>query len=101
MKSDPLMTPFSPLPIAGAITSDLRQYLNTRFPKGGLDHELQNTIRDNLYLRTVPVTTRAPRPDERHGTDYTFLSKEEFIELEKTGELLESGVYDGESKTWQ
>ena len=96
MKSDPLMTRFSPLLIAGAITSDLRQYLNTRFPKGGLDHELQNTIRDNLYLRTVPVTTRAPRPDERHGTDYTFLSKEEFIELEKTGELLESGVYDGE-----
>ena len=81
--------------LPGAITSDLRQYLNTRFPKGGLDHELQNTIRDNLYLRTVPVTTRAPRPDERHGTDYTFLSKEEFIELEKTGDLLESGVYDG------
>ena len=71
--------------------------MNTRFPKGGLDHELQNTIRDNLYLRTVPVTTRAPRPDERHGTDYTFLSKDEFVELEKTGELLESGIYDGES----
>ena len=29
-----------------------------------MDHELQNTIRDNLYLRTVPVTTRAPRPNE-------------------------------------
>jgi hypothetical protein len=42
----------------GSITSDLRQYLNTRFPKGGVDHDLQNTIRDNLYLRTVPVTTR-------------------------------------------
>ena len=44
--------------ISGSITSDLRQYLNTRFPKGGVDHDLQNTIRDNLYLRTVPVTTR-------------------------------------------
>ena len=43
---------------SGSITSDLRQYLNTRFPKGGVDHDLQNTIRDNLYLRTVPVTTR-------------------------------------------
>ena len=61
-----------------------------------MDHELQNTIRDNLYLRTVPVTTRQPRPDERQGTDYTFLSKEEFVALEKSGELLESGVYDGE-----
>ena len=44
---------------SGSITSDLRQYLNTRFPKGGVDHDLQNTIRDNLYLRTVPVTTRS------------------------------------------
>ena len=60
-----------------------------------MDHELQNTIRDNLYLRTVPVTTRSPRPEERHGVDYTFLSKEEFIALEKSGELLESGVFDG------
>jgi hypothetical protein len=31
--------------VSGSITSDLRQYLNTRFPKGGLDHDLQNTIR--------------------------------------------------------
>lgn len=79
----------------GAITTDLRQYLNTRFPKGGVDHELQNTIRDNLYLRTVPVTTREPRQEEKQGVDYTFLSKEEFIALEKRGELLESGVFDG------
>ena len=81
--------------ITGAITTDLRQYLNTRFPKGGVDHELQNTIRDNLYLRTVPVTTRTPRPEERNGVDYTFLSKDEFIALEKSGELLESGVFEG------
>ena len=80
---------------SGAITTDLRQYLNTRFPKGDVDHELQNTIRDNLYNRTVPVTTRTPRPEERHGVDYTFLSKEEFVALEKSGELLESGIYDG------
>ena len=83
------------LVFSGAITTDLRQYLNTRFPKGDVDHELQNTIRDNLYLRTVPVTTRTPRPEERHGVDYTFLSKEEFVALEKSGELLESGIYDG------
>ncbi|CAB4058296.1 unnamed protein product [Lepeophtheirus salmonis] len=78
----------------GAIAADLRHYLNTRFPKGGVDHDLQNTIRENLYLRTVPVTTRTPRPGEKNGVDYTFLSKEEFIALEKSGELLESGIFD-------
>ncbi len=78
----------------------MRQYLNARFPKGGLDHELQNTIRDNLYLRTVPVTTRQPRPEERQGTDYTFLSRDEFMALEKSGQLLESGVYDGKHQTF-
>ena len=27
--------------------------------------------------------------------DYTFLSTEEFLALEKSGDLLESGVYEG------
>lgn len=43
------------------------------------------------------MTTRTPRPDERNGTDYTFLSKDEFLGLERSGELLESGVYDGKT----
>lgn len=38
----------------GVVDKDLRQYLNLRFQKGSLDHELQQIIRDNLYLRTVP-----------------------------------------------
>lgn len=36
------------------IDKDLRHYLNLRFQKGSVDHELQQIIRDNLYLRTVP-----------------------------------------------
>ncbi|CAH1265676.1 MAGI3 [Branchiostoma lanceolatum] len=36
------------------LTKDLRQYLTTRFQKGSVDHDLQQTIRDNVYLRTVP-----------------------------------------------
>ena len=36
------------------ITRDLRKYLATRFPRGSIDHDLQQTIRDNLYMRTVP-----------------------------------------------
>lgn len=77
------------------MTRDLRQYLNTRFPKGGVDHELQNTIRDNVYLRTVPVTTRNPRPGELNGLDYTFLSHPEFEALRRSGNLLESGNFQG------
>ena len=40
---------------------------------------------------------RTPRTEERNGVDYTFLSKEEFLALEKSGDLLESGVYEGKS----
>ena len=41
-------------------------------------------------------TTRPPRPGEINGQDYTFLSTKEFRALEKSGNLLESGVYKGE-----
>ncbi|XP_034239712.1 membrane-associated guanylate kinase, WW and PDZ domain-containing protein 1 isoform X2 [Thrips palmi] len=80
---------------AGAVPKDLRVFLNTRFQRGSVDHDLQNTIRDNLYLRTVPVTTRLPRDGEVNGVDYTFLSLEEFAKLERGGSLLESGIYEG------
>lgn len=79
----------------GLITRDLRLFLNTRFQKGSVDHDLQNTIRDNLYLRTVPVTTRIPRDGEVNGVDYTFLTTEQFQQLEESGSLLESGIYEG------
>ncbi|EFX86849.1 hypothetical protein DAPPUDRAFT_44014 [Daphnia pulex] len=81
--------------LTGGLTKDLREYLTTRFAKGSVDHELQTTIRDNLYLRTVPVTTRPRRPGETDGLDYTFLSLEQFRLLEKNGSLLERGIYDG------
>lgn len=40
-------------------------------------------------------TTRAPRAGEVNGVDYHFLSKEDFACLERDGELLESGVFEG------
>ncbi|XP_060571370.1 membrane-associated guanylate kinase, WW and PDZ domain-containing protein 1-like [Ruditapes philippinarum] len=79
----------------GQLPKDLRHYLGSRFPKGSIDHDQQQTIRDNLYLRTVPCTTREPRPGEVNGVDYTFLSEKDFQELEKSGSLLESGIFDG------
>lgn len=38
----------------GMLPKDLKTYLSSRFKKGSPDYELQQTIRDNLYLRTVP-----------------------------------------------
>lgn len=40
-------------------------------------------------------TTRKPQGGERQGIDYNFISAEEFKRMEKRGELLESGVYEG------
>ncbi|KLI04416.1 MULTISPECIES: guanylate kinase [Mycolicibacterium] len=42
----------------------------------------------DLYF-SVSVTTRAPRPGEIDGVDYTFVSKERFQQLIDDGELLE------------
>ncbi|GAA6070612.1 membrane-associated guanylate kinase, WW and PDZ domain-containing protein 3-like, partial, partial [Tachysurus ichikawai] len=36
------------------LNTDLRHYLSLQFQKGSLDHKLQQVIRDNLYLRTIP-----------------------------------------------
>ncbi|GAA6090497.1 membrane-associated guanylate kinase, WW and PDZ domain-containing protein 3 isoform X5 [Tachysurus ichikawai] len=87
--------------VCGAFTSckvlntDLRHYLSLQFQKGSLDHKLQQVIRDNLYLRTIPCTTRLPREGEVPGVDYNFISVSDFRILEESGLLLESGTYDG------
>ncbi|XP_072223955.1 membrane-associated guanylate kinase, WW and PDZ domain-containing protein 3a isoform X1 [Leuresthes tenuis] len=77
------------------LNTDLRHYLSLQFQKGSVDHKLQQVIRDNLYLRTIPCTTRQPRDGEVPGVDYNFISVGEFRELEESGLLLESGTYDG------
>uniref|UniRef100_A0A670J6S6 Membrane-associated guanylate kinase, WW and PDZ domain-containing protein 1 n=1 Tax=Podarcis muralis TaxID=64176 RepID=A0A670J6S6_PODMU len=82
-------------PSLGRLNKDLRHYLNQRFQKGSPDHELQQTIRDNLYRHAVPCTTRPPREGEVPGVDYNFLTVQEFLELEKSGTLLEVGTYEG------
>ena len=43
----------------------------------------------------ISGTTRGPRPGEVNGVDYSFLTQKEFDELEKTGCLIESGIFDG------
>ncbi|XP_027023316.1 membrane-associated guanylate kinase, WW and PDZ domain-containing protein 1 isoform X14 [Tachysurus fulvidraco] len=77
------------------LNTDLRQYLSMRFLKSSPDHDLQQTIRNNLYHYAVPCTTRPPREGELPGVDYNFLSVQEFLELEHCGTLLEIGTYEG------
>ena len=45
---------------------------------------------------SVSATTRAPRPKERNGVDYHFLSREEFDRRIRAGEFLEWAEYSGE-----
>ena len=50
---------------------------------------------DPKIAMSVSVTTRSPRPGERDGEDYFFVSKEEFNHLEAEGQLLEHArVFD-------
>ncbi|MCR4303564.1 MAG: guanylate kinase [Gallionella sp.] len=53
---------------------------------------------------SVSYTTRKPRPGERDGKDYHFVSRETFLAMAKRGEFLESAeVYGnlyGSSQTW-
>ena len=42
---------------------------------------------------SVSVTTRAPRPGEREGINYHYISREEYEALKKSGGLLEWNVF--------
>ncbi|XP_062246943.1 membrane-associated guanylate kinase, WW and PDZ domain-containing protein 1 isoform X2 [Platichthys flesus] len=78
-----------------SLCKDLRLYLSKCFTPGSMDSQLQQLIRENLYLRAVPCTTRPPRDGEISGVDYNFVSIEEFFSLEESGALLESGKFKG------
>lgn len=61
--------------------------------KGSLIADLL-AARPDLRL-AVSATTRAPRPGEREGVDYRFLSQEQFARREASGEFLETVSYAG------
>jgi guanylate kinase len=46
---------------------------------------------------SVSATTRAPRPGERDGVDYHFLTREQFDRLVADGEFIEHADYAGRS----
>ncbi|MBL0701559.1 MAG: guanylate kinase [Spiroplasma sp.] len=59
----------------------------------------KGTIRENLkfkdYVFSVSSTTRQPRTGEVNGVDYNFITKEEFQEKVKNGEMLEHAEFVG------
>ncbi|UMM28635.1 hypothetical protein L5515_011392 [Caenorhabditis briggsae] len=76
---------------AGAISDDICELLADRKSPG----ELQTIIRENLYQKTVPYTTRPPREGEVDGEHYRFVSVDDFNKLLDNGDLLENGTYQG------
>ncbi|KAA8591383.1 hypothetical protein FQN60_002326 [Etheostoma spectabile] len=87
------------------LCKDLRMYLSRCFTPGSVDSQLQQVIRENLYLRAqengsksegsasssvsdrnsyiMYSTTRQPREGEISGVNYNFVSIEEFFSLEE------------------
>lgn len=59
--------------------------------KGTVLRELFN-CRKGLYY-SVSATTRRPRPDEKDGVNYFFLTTSEFEERIKSGKMLEYAMY--------
>lgn len=48
-----------------------------------------------VFLSFQLGTTRPHKEGEVPGVDYIFITVEDFMELEKSGALLESGTYEG------
>lgn len=46
----------------------------------------------------ITATDRSPRPDEVHGRDYFFYTTEEFLRMDRAGELLEHAIVYGQHK---
>jgi len=63
--------------------------------KGTLIRGLMERL-DGLEL-SVSATTRAPRPGERDGVDYHFLTREEFDRRVAAGDFVEHADYAGRS----
>jgi len=55
----------------------------------------EGLLEDGRFDRAITATTRDPRPGERHGRDYLFLSREQFVEGITAGRFLEHAEVHG------
>ncbi len=51
---------------------------------------------DERLVASISTTTREARPNEIHGIDYFFATKDEFLRLEGSGKFLEHATVFGE-----
>jgi hypothetical protein len=79
----------------GDLPVSLRDYLQVEYPRGDANHDLQKKIRQNLLKVCPPLTTRLPRDGETDGVDYSFVTFEYLLEMERDGRLLQFKEYDG------
>ena len=49
--------------------------------------------KDPEFARSISATTRPPRPGEKHGTDYFFITEDEFQKKIEQGEFAEYAEY--------
>jgi guanylate kinase len=83
--------------VSAAIADADAKLLVVTGPSGVGKGTLIRTLRERcpgLEL-SVSATTRAPRPGERHGVDYHFLSGEEFDRRLAAGDFIEHAEYAG------
>lgn len=70
----------------------------------GKDYFLNQDVKSGKYERVVSYTTRPKRSREVNGRDYYFVSKDMFLEMQKTGRLAESRSYntlvEGKEDIW-
>ncbi|WP_240648086.1 guanylate kinase [Pararobbsia silviterrae] len=75
-------------------------------PSGAGKSTLVNALleHDTAIRLSISYTTRPPRPNEKHGREYLFCTKEEFAERRRKGEFLESAEVHGNfyatSRVW-
>ncbi len=60
--------------------------------KGTVNAHLLNT---GDFVYSISATTRAPRPGEKNGVNYHFISREDFISRIESGDMLEYTEYCG------
>jgi guanylate kinase len=64
-------------------------------PSGSGKSSIVKELIDRLGLEfSVSATTRLPRPGERHGVHYNFISRRDFEAMIENEELLEWAVYN-------